>query len=89
LFAAGESPTGEQIIDVLQSFARDPVRRRSHSNTNDIRGDGGIYLDVLIDRQSENLDALGDCLQDYSEIIRALDSDLYLDLQQFGLDPLS
>jgi hypothetical protein len=75
--------TGEQIIDVLQSFARDPSRRRAYSGKHHIRGDGGIYLDRLLDRQSGNLDALADSLQDYSEIIRALDSDLYLDLQQF------
>jgi hypothetical protein len=75
--------TGEQIIDVLQSFARDPSRHRAHSDKHHIRGDGGIYLDSLLDRQSGNLAALTDSLQDYSEIIRALDSDLYLDLQQF------
>jgi hypothetical protein len=73
--------TGEQIVEVLQSFARDPSQY-SYSGKHHIEGDG-IYLDGLIDRQSENLDALADCLQDYSEIIRALDPDLYLDLQQF------
>lgn len=66
---------------MLQSFARDPSQF-SYSGKHHIQGDG-IYLDGLIDRQSENLDALADCLQDYSEIIRALDADLYLKLQQF------
>jgi hypothetical protein len=47
--------TGEQIIDVLQSFARDPSQY-SYSGKHHIQGDG-IYLDGLIDRQSENLDA--------------------------------
>ena len=73
--------TGEQIIDVLQSFAKDPSQY-SYSGRHHIQADG-IYLDGLIDRQSENLDALADCLQNYSEIIRALDANLYLDLQQF------
>lgn len=75
--------TGEQIIDVLQGFAIDPSRRIVHSDKPYIRGDGGIYLDRLLDRQSGNLEALADCLQDYSEIIRVLDSDVYRDLQQF------
>jgi hypothetical protein len=73
--------TGEQIIDVLQSFARDPSQY-SYSGKHHIQGDG-IYLDELIDRQSENLERLADSLQDYSEIIRALDADLYLNLRQF------
>ena len=73
--------TGEQIVDVLQSFARNP-NQFAYSGKHHIRGDG-IYLDRLIGRQSENLDALADCLQDYSEIIRALDADLYLNLRQF------
>jgi len=41
--------TGEQIIDVLQSFARDPSRRRAYSGKHHILGDGGIYLDRLLD----------------------------------------
>ena len=38
---------------------------------------------LLVGRQSDNLEALGSCLQDYSEIVRALDADVYLKLQQF------
>jgi hypothetical protein len=74
--------TGEQIVDVLQSFVREPSQF-SYSGKHHIHDDDGIYLNELLDRQSENLDAAADCLQDYSEIIRALDADLYLDLQQF------
>lgn len=72
---------GEQIVDVLESFAKDPSQY-SYTGRHRIGGDG-IYLDALTARQSENLDALADCLRDYSEIIRALDSKLYVDLQQF------
>jgi hypothetical protein len=72
--------TGEQIIDVLQSFADEP--HYSHSDKHHIQA-GGIDLYSLIERQSESLDALADCVHDYSEIIRALDADIFLNLQQF------
>jgi hypothetical protein len=66
---------------VLQSFAKDPGQF-SFSGKHEIQGDG-IYLESLLNRQSENLDALADCLHDYSEIIRVLEAGLYVDLQQF------
>jgi len=65
--------SGEQIIDVLQSFAKDPGGQFSFSGKHEIQSEG-IYLEGLLKRQSARLDALADCLHDYSEIIRALDA---------------
>lgn len=73
--------TGEQIIDVLDRFVRDPSqigRSRKYFVCVD-----GPYLEKLLRKQEQHLESLGDSLDDYSEIIRALDAELYIELRQF------
>jgi hypothetical protein len=73
--------TGEQIVEVLRSFAKDP-RQVCYSGTYHIEVEG-VPLDALVNQQCANLDALDGCLRDYSEIVRALDARVYVELQQF------
>lgn len=73
--------TGEQIIDVLERFVLDPGQL-CYSGKYEVSVDG-IFLKGLVNRQVQNIKALYDSLGDYSEIIRALDAELYVLLEQF------
>jgi hypothetical protein len=72
---------GEEIVSVLERFAQNP-RQLLRSRKYEIWVEG-VLLQRLLDRQVQNLDALGEALRDYSEIMKALDAELFVRLQQF------
>jgi hypothetical protein len=73
--------TGNQIIDTLDKFVLDS-EQLIYSGRYQIAIDGYVF-DDLLRKQIANLDSLSECLNDYSEIVKILDNDLYLRLEQF------
>jgi hypothetical protein len=85
--------TGEQILALLQAFAEDKASL-SFGKECFIQHDGA-YLHDLVSRQREQLLSLADCIVNLSNVIQAVDANLYLQLRQFvafkgvGLDWLA
>lgn len=73
--------TGTQIVDALEQLVTDRGCYYSDRRYRIVLN--SITLEELLAAQVENLSRLHNCIAEYSEIIRALDSDLYLRLQQF------
>ena len=73
--------TGNQIFDTLEQFVSDPGC--SYSEGKYRIALNSVTLEELLAGQVENLNRLHDCVVEYSAIIRALDSELFLRLEQF------
>jgi len=73
--------TAEQIVEVLDAFVKNPTSV-SYSGEYHINA-AGVELDGLLRQQEQQLQNLADSVEDYSEILRALDAELYLKIKQF------
>jgi hypothetical protein len=72
---------GEQIVDLLQDFLQNPKQYYFDGRFH-IKVQGVIFRDLVF-LQTQNLKNLAQCLNEFADIVKVLDPNLYLRLAQF------